>query len=290
MKNPIMSASGTYDYGIHEMEIYDTGALGAVVLKSVCFDKRPGNPMPRIYELPYGMLNAVGIPSTALPEYVETILPRYQNYPAPVIFSIVGRSPKDYFDSVKLLADNPHIAALELNLSCPNIGSGLPFSANENILRETLGPLSGMTDIPIFAKLSPISSNIVDVAKAAEDCGMTAVTLTNTFPGMVIDIEKQRPVLGNKGGGVSGPCIKPLVMQIVYNVYSAINIPIIACGGVSSASDAIEYLLAGATAVQVGSASFHNPLTMLEAIDGIHDYLCKYGYDSVRELIGLSHK
>ena len=208
----------------------------------------------------------------------------------PVILSISGTTSDEYLEAVRLIADNPHISALELNLSCPNIGSGLPFSSDARVLRETLAPLRELTRLPMIAKLSPMVSDICSTAKTAELCGMDALTLCNTFPAMVIDTEKCRPALGNVVGGMSGPAVKPLVMRIVYQVYQEVSIPILASGGIESRADAIEYFLAGASAVQVGCANFVKPNFLFSLPEEIDEYLHARNIESVNSLTGMAHR
>ena len=289
IKNPVMPASGTYEYTNESARLFPLERLGAIVVKSVNLHPRQGNPGPRIIEVPNGMINAVGIPSVGLPRFLTEELPPLRRHRAPVVLSVSGECGEDYRSSAELLTDNRDFDALELNLSCPNVGTGLPFSSEPELMRATIAPVRDLIKQPIFVKLTPMVADITRMAGVAEECGVNAVVIANTFPSMVIDVKKRKPVLGNTFGGMSGPCIKPLVMKLVYQAYERIHIPIIACGGIASAADAVEYLLAGATALQIGSMNFVNPLIMPEVIAGIDEYLYENGFYSVKEIIGLAH-
>lgn len=289
-KNPVMPASGTYDYFENNADCFPVSELGAVMIKSVHRLRRPGNPGPRIAEVCGGMLNCVGIPSVGIEAFLRDELPRYENIGTQVILSISGSEPVHYAEIAELIGDDPRIAALEMNLSCPNVGSGLPFSSDPQLLYDTVRQTRQRTTLPLYAKLSPNVTDIRVSCRAAEDAGADALTLSNTFRAMTIDIQKRRPYLGNLSGGMSGPAVKPMNMFLVWQAYETVHIPIIACGGIASWRDAVEYLMAGASAVQVGSCNFNNPMTMHNIIHDLDSYLHRNGIASVRELCGAAHK
>lgn len=289
-KNPVMPASGTYDYFENNADCFPVSELGAVMIKSVHRLRRPGNPGPRIAEVCGGMLNCVGIPSVGIEAFLRDELPRYENIGTQVILSISGSEPIHYAEIAELVGDDPRIAALEMNLSCPNVGSGLPFSSDPQLLYDTVRQTRQRTTLPLYAKLSPNVTDIRVSCRAAEDAGADALTLSNTFRAMTIDIQKRRPYLGNLSGGMSGPAVKPMNMFLVWQAYETVHIPIIACGGIASWRDAVEYLMAGASAVQVGSCNFNDPMTMHNIIHDLDSYLHRNGIASVRELCGAAHK
>lgn len=289
-KNPVMPASGTYDYFENNADCFPVSELGAVMIKSVHRLRRPGNPGPRIAEVCGGMLNCVGIPSVGIEAFLRDELPRYENIGTQVILSISGSEPVHYAEIAELVGDDPRIAALEMNLSCPNVGSGFPFSSDPQLLYDTVRQTRQRTTLPLYAKLSPNVTDIRVSCRAAEDAGADALTLSNTFRAMTIDIQKRRPYLGNLSGGMSGPAVKPMNMFLVWQAYETVHIPIIACGGIASWRDAVEYLMAGASAVQVGSCNFNNPMTMHNIIHDLDSYLHRNGIASVRELCGAAHK
>lgn len=289
-KNPVMPASGTYDYFENNADCFPVSELGTVMIKSVHRLRRPGNPGPRIAEVCGGMLNCVGIPSVGIEAFLRDELPRYENIGTQVILSISGSEPVHYAEIAELVGDDPRIAALEMNLSCPNVGSGLPFSSDPQLLYDTVRQTRQRTTLPLYAKLSPNVTDIRVSCRAAEDAGADALTLSNTFRAMTIDIQKRRPYLGNLSGGMSGPAVKPMNMFLVWQAYETVHIPIIACGGIASWRDAVEYLMAGASAVQVGSCNFNDPMTMHNIIHDLDSYLHRNGIASVRELCGAAHK
>ena len=289
-KNPVMPASGTYDYFENNADCFPVSELGAVMIKSVHRLRRPGNPGPRIAEVCGGMLNCVGIPSVGIEAFLRDELPRYENIGTQVILSISGSEQVHYAEIAELVGDAPRIAALEMNLSCPNVGSGLPFSSDPQLLYDTVRQTRQRTTLPLYAKLSPNVTDIRVSCRAAEDAGADALTLSNTFRAMTIDIQKRRPYLGNLSGGMSGPAVKPMNMFLVWQAYETVHIPIIACGGIASWRDAVEYLMAGASAVQVGSCNFNDPMTMHNIIHDLDSYLHRNGIASVRELCGAAHK
>ena len=290
MKNPVMPASGAYDYFEYNADVFPMSRLGAVMVKSVHRHPRPGNPPPRITEVVGGMINAVGIPSVGIERFMSEQLPRYEGIGAPVVLSLSGNAPEHYYESAEIVADDPRIGAIELNLSCPNVGTGLPFSSNAAILRETVTGVRSRTRLPLYVKLSPNVTDIRDTALAAQDSGADAVTIANTYRAMTIDVEKGRPVLGNISGGMSGPAIKPQTLFLVYQASAVLSIPIIACGGIATWRDAAEYIMAGAAALQVGCVNFTNPMAMAEIIDGLQAFLDRRGASSLTDIRGIAHQ
>lgn len=290
MKNPVMPASGAYDYFENNANVFPMDILGAIMLKSIHRRARPGNKPPRIAEVTGGMLNAVGIPSAGIEAYLrDNSLARYRELNVPVIVSVSGDQPRDYVETCQMLAGNPSVDAIELNLSCPNVGTGLQLATDEVLLGRTVEATRLVTDFPLIVKLSPNVTDICKPAVIAQDCGADAVTIANTFMGMKIDIKTRKPFLGNTTGGLSGPAIKPITLRMVYQAYQKISIPIIGCGGIMSAADAIEYILAGATAVQVGSGNFVNPMLMKEVIEGMDVYLAENHFEKLEDIRGTAH-
>jgi len=290
MKNPVMPASGAYDYFENNANVFPMDILGAIMLKSIHRRARPGNKPPRIAEVTGGMLNAVGIPSAGIEAYLrDNSLARYRELNVPVIVSVSGDQPRDYVETCRMLAGNPSVDAIELNLSCPNVGTGLQLATDEVLLGRTVEATRLVTDFPLIVKLSPNVTDICKPAVIAQDCGADAVTIANTFMGMKIDIKTRKPFLGNTTGGLSGPAIKPITLRMVYQAYQKISIPIIGCGGIMCAADAIEYILAGATAVQVGSGNFVNPMLMKEVIEGMDAYLAENHFEKLEDIRGTAH-
>ena len=251
---------------------------------------RPGNPGPRITEVLGGMINAVGIPSKGIEHFMEHDIDKYKALGAPVVLSLSGSRVEHYIESLRKVDNDKRITAVELNLSCPNVGNGLPFSSDTEVLRDLVTAARGNTELPMFVKLTPNVTDIREIAKTTEESGADAITVSNTFRAMKIDIKKQKPVLGNISGGMSGPAIKPLNMFLMWQAYTSVSIPIIASGGVACWQDAVEYILAGASMVQVGCSNFANPLCMTEVIDGIDKYAYEHGYKSLSEMRGIAHR
>ncbi|MCL1940493.1 MAG: dihydroorotate dehydrogenase [Synergistaceae bacterium] len=288
LRNPVMNASGTfgtYEYAEH----IDFSRIGAVVPKSVTLNPRAGNATPRITEVFGGVINAVGIQNTGIHDFVENKLPEMRGIKAPLIVSVSNTAVKDFETSVRLLEDAEGISAYEINISCPNLekdGCAFGFSEADTaaVVRTVRGAMS--TNRPVIVKLSPNVTDIVQIARAAADSGADALTIANTYLGMVVDLNTRGAVLGNKIGGVSGAAIKPLTMRRVYSVCKALTIPVIASGGICSARDALEYLMVGARAVQVGTANFTNPAIMEDIVSGIEKWLVDNGISDVNDFIG----
>lgn len=286
LKNPVMTASGTFGSGIEYSEFVDLSRLGAVVTKGVANIPWPGNPTPRIAETCGGMMNAIGLQNPGIDTFVKRDLPFLQNYDTKVIVNVCGKSTEDYCEVVERLADEP-ADLLEINISCPNVKEGgIAFGQNAKAAEAITAEVKKRAKQPVIMKLSPNVTDITEMAKAVEAGGADAVSLINTLTGMKIDINRRAFALANKTGGVSGPAIKPIAVRMVYQVANAVKLPIIGMGGIASAEDALEFIMAGATAVSVGTANFHNPMTTIEVIEGIEAYMRKYGVADIHELIG----
>jgi len=287
LKNPIMPASGTFDVRCNLLNEGELNRLGAVVAKSITFKERKGNPEPRIYETDCGLLNAVGVPSKGVEHFTKEELPLLKKANNIIIVSLTGNSIEDFCNLAGYLNEIGEISALEINLSCPNLNNGIPFGVNEDKLYELIFNIKKNTSKPIIAKLSPNVSDIKKMALSVQNAGAEIITIANTFMGMAIDVDKQSSRLGNNIGGLSGPAIRPIVVRMIWEIAQVIDIPIIGVGGVCCAEDAIEMFLVGASAVQVGSASFSNPYIMLEIITGIKRYLKEKKYNSIQDIVGL---
>ncbi len=290
LPNPVLPASGTYEIDEPHDGFFPAAELGAVINKTIFREPREGNPPPRIWETPGGMLNAIGIPSRGLAWFLSEELPRLRRLGPPVIASVAGNDLAEFAEVAGAVGSSGLADLLELDLSCPNLGDGIPWATNPDRLREVLAAVRGATRLPLIAKLSPNVRSVAEMAEVAEASGAAAVSLVNTYQGMAINLRSRRPALGNLTGGLSGPAIRPLAVYAVYSTYGRIRIPIIGMGGIAAWQDAVEFLLAGAAAVAVGTQNFVNPLAMHEVILGIRGYLQRAGMGSVRELIGLAHR
>jgi len=288
LKNPVMPASGTFDLFEDNNLPYDTKVLGAVMTKSIFLKKRLGNPLPLICESTSGLINALGTPGEGVEYLIKNKLPIFRKANQTVIVSIGGNGVKEY----KLLAERldkvEGIAALELDLSCPNNVDNIIIARDEFLTEQTVAQVKEVSTKPIIAKLSANVTDITKIARAAQRGGVDILSLINTVSAMAIDIKTKKAVLGNKVGGLSGPAIKPIALKMVWDVAHTVDLPIIGIGGISNSEDAIEFLLAGASAVEVGTAALINPLVMLEIIQGIEKYLGQQGYSSLEEIIGLA--
>jgi dihydroorotate dehydrogenase (NAD+) catalytic subunit len=287
LKNPVIAASGTFGYGEEYADIVDLSKIGAVVTKGITLEPRQGNPAPRIVETPSGMLNAIGLQNVGVHEFVEKKLPFYRERKVPCIVNIAGKRPEEYGEVARVLNKATGICAIEVNVSCPNVGkSGLEFGVDPKGLAEVVKCVKNETKIPTIIKLSPNVTDIISMAKAAVEAGADALSLINTLVGMAVDIHTRRPKIANITGGLSGPAIKPVGVRMVYAVAKAVKVPIIGMGGICCAEDAIEYLIVGATAVQVGTAIFYDPSVLERIVNGIEDYLEQNGIDDINALIG----
>lgn len=285
-KNPVMTASGTFGSGMEYSEFVDLNKLGAVVTKGVANVPWPGNPTPRVAEVYGGMLNAIGLQNPGIDVFMERDIPFLKQYDTKIIVNVCGKTVEDYVDVVEKLSDKP-VDMLEINVSCPNVKEGaIAFGQKADALFGITSEIKKHAKQPIIMKLSPNVTDITEMAKAAEAAGADALSLINTLTGMKIDIHRRCFALANKTGGMSGPAIKPIAVRMVYQVRNAVQIPIIGMGGISNAEDAIEFMLAGATAVSVGAANFFNPYVTEEIVKGMEDYMTHYGVKDIKELIG----
>lgn len=291
LRNPVITASGTYGFGEEYAPYCCPSRLGAITVKGITPLPRLGNPVPRIAETPAGMLNAVGLENPGLEGFIKDYLPELETLDTAVIVNISGFSVGDYALMASSFPAVSCIAALEVNISCPNIKhGGMAFGTDPDSAREVIAAVRKKTTLPVIAKLSPNVTDITEMARAVEDGGADIISLINTLLGMRIDTSSQRPVLASVTGGLSGPAVFPVALRMVYQVYRAVKIPIIGMGGISTWEDAAEFMLAGASAVGIGTANFINPYAPLEVLDGLENYCLRKGYGSVRNIVGLAHK
>ncbi len=285
-KNPVMTASGTFGSGMEYGDFVDLNRLGAVVTKGVANVPWPGNPTPRVAEVYGGMLNAIGLQNPGIDVFLKRDIPFLQHYDTKIIVNVCGKTVEDYLEVVEKLNDSA-ADMLEINVSCPNVKEGaIAFGQKADCLFDITSKIKNVARKPIIMKLSPNVTDITEMAKAAEVAGADAISLINTITGMKIDIHKRTFALANRTGGMSGPAIKPVAVRMVYQASHAVKIPVIGMGGIATAEDAIEFLLAGATAVSVGAVNFMNPYATVEIIEGIEQYMTKYGVEDIQELIG----
>lgn len=287
LKNPVMTASGTFGYGEEYADFIDLNRLGAIIVKGTTINHREGNPYPRMVETPSGMLNAVGLQNKGVKYFVNTIYPRIKHLDTEIIVNVSGAKVEDYVAVCEILNELDGINAIELNISCPNVKQGgMAFGTTTEGASQVVKAVRDVYGKTLIVKLSPNVTNIADIALAVEQEGADCVSLVNTFLGMSIDVESRRPHLSTTTGGLSGPCIRPIAVRMVYQVANAVKIPVIGLGGIMNGRDALEFILAGATAVQVGTANFVDPTATIKIIDYIEDYLNRHGYSSIREIIG----
>jgi dihydroorotate dehydrogenase (NAD+) catalytic subunit len=289
-KNPVMTASGTFGSGMEYSDFVDLNRLGAVVTKGVANVPWPGNPTPRVAEVYGGMLNAIGLQNPGIEVFLERDIPFLKRFDTRVIVNVCGKSVEDYLEVVERLGEAP-VDMLEINVSCPNVKEGaIAFGQKTESLYDITSRIKKRAKQPVIMKLSPNVTDITELAKAAEAAGADALSLINTLTGMKIDVHRRSFVLANKTGGLSGPAIKPVAVRMVYQASHAVKIPVIGMGGIANAEDAIEFLLAGATAVAVGAMNFVNPYTTAEIVEGIEAYMDKYGIEDIAELIGAAEE
>ena len=287
LKNPIMTASGTFGYGEEFADFIDLNRLGGIIVKGTTLHHREGNPYPRMAETPSGMLNAVGLQNKGVDYFIEHIYPRIKDLDTRVIVNVSGSCIDDYVAVCEKLSPLDKVAAVEINISCPNVKQGgMGFGTTCSGAESVTSAVRKAYDGTMIVKLTPNLTDITEIARAVEAAGADAVSLTNTFLGMAIDVEKRKPMLSTITGGLSGPCIRPIAVRMVWQVANAVKVPVVGLGGIASGRDAIEFLLAGATAVQIGTANFVDPQVTVKAIDYIEDYLKRHQITSVRELIG----
>ena len=290
LKNPVMVASGTFGSGEEYSEFVDLNRLGAVVTKGVANIPWPGNPTPRVAEVYGGMLNAVGLQNPGIDVFCNRDIPFLKNYDTKIIVNVCGKSTSDYLEVVERLTDEP-IDMMEINISCPNVKEGgIAFGQDPKLVEQITSDIKKIAKQPVIMKLSPNVTDITEMARAAEAGGADCLSLINTLTGMKIDIDRRTFVLANKTGGMSGPAIHPIAVRMVYQTAQAVKLPLIGMGGIATAEDAIEMILAGATAVSVGTANFVDPRTTIKVVEGIESYMRKYGVKDIKELVGAVHE
>jgi dihydroorotate dehydrogenase (NAD+) catalytic subunit len=287
LKNPVSVASGTFGYGTEFLPFYDPSRLGAIFLKGLTLEQREGNAPQRLVETPSGLINAIGLQNVGIDDFIEDKLPLIESLSTACVANICGSTVDDYVELARMLTLLPRIDALELNISCPNVKAGcMAFGSDPDLTHEVTRRVVEATDRPVIVKLSPNVTSIAETALAAERGGAAAISAINTFLAMAIDVDKRRPKLGNTTGGLSGPAIRPIAVRMVWEVAQAVSIPVIGQGGITCAGDALEFFIAGASAVSVGTANFVNPSTPIEVLDGIECYLMKNKIERLSDLVG----
>jgi dihydroorotate dehydrogenase (NAD+) catalytic subunit len=286
LKNPVMPASGTFGYGLEFEKFFDLSKLGAIITKGLSILPVKGNKPQRLVETPAGLLNSIGLQNIGIDNFINEKLPLLRNYKVPIIVNIYGRTLEEYLLVARKL-QNARIEAIEINISCPNVKKGgMQFASDKNIIKKLLIKIKKIYSGTIIVKLSPNTGNIEEIAKLCEEYGSDSVSLINTVTGMMIDIKKRKPVLGNVFGGLSGPAIKPIALAMVHKVYKKVKIPIIGIGGITDYRDALEFLIAGATAIQIGSANFRDPLVCINIIKDIENYMIENNIADINSIIG----
>ena len=287
MKNPVMTASGTFGYGEEFEDFIDIARIGGIIVKGTTLHRREGNPYPRMAETPSGMLNAVGLQNKGVNYFVEHIYPKIKDTDTNIIVNVSGSAIEDYVKTAEIINELVNIPAIELNISCPNVKQGgMAFGVSAAGACDVISAVRSVYKKALIVKLSPNVTDITEIARAAEASGADSVSLINTILGMAIDAEKRCPLLSTVTGGLSGPAVKPIALRMVWQVAKAVKIPIIGLGGIMDWKDAVEFMLAGATAVQIGTANFIDPAVTVKVIDGINNYLDRHGYSSVKDIIG----
>jgi dihydroorotate dehydrogenase (NAD+) catalytic subunit len=287
LKNPLIAASGCFGYGVEYAGVVDLSSLGAIAVKGLFLSEREGHAAPRIVETPAGMLNAIGLQGIGVRRFVSEKLPELRARGATVVVNVCGTTLDEYVEVSRILSDAEGVGAIELNISCPNIKEGgIQFGCSLNGTYDVVSAVRKVTDLPVIPKLTPNVTDVASFARAAEEAGADAVSLVNTFLAMVIDVETRRPKISNVVGGLSGPAIRPIAVRMVYECRQTIGIPIIGMGGIADARDALEFMIAGATAVQVGTANFVDPFIWTKLVDGIRDYLQRHQIARVSDLVG----
>ena len=288
LRNPVMPASGCFGWGLDYAELFDPALLGAIVTKGTTPKKRPGNPQYRIAETPSGILNSIGLENPGAEGVARSYAKQWRDIGAPVIVNVAGYSIEDYVFVVRTLADVPGVAAFELNISCPNVDGGMLFGTDPLLAAQVTEAVKAETDLPVIVKLTPNAPDVVAVAMAIESAGADALTCINTMLGMRIDVRRRRPILGTRSGGLSGPAVRPIAVHLTYQVAQRVSIPIIGAGGVTSTEDALEFLMAGASAVQIGTATFADPLAPVRCLEGLAAHVRDARLASIREVIGVA--
>lgn len=287
MKNPVMTASGTFGYGEEYADFVDLSRIGGIIVKGTTLHKREGNPYPRMAETPSGMLNAVGLQNKGVQHFVDHIYPRIKDIQTCMIVNVSGSTVDDYMKTAEIINELVNIPAIELNISCPNVKQGgMAFGITPQGAEEVVKAVRSVYKKTLIVKLSPNVTDIAEIARAVENAGADSVSLINTLLGMAIDAERRRPVLSTVTGGMSGAAVKPIALRMVWQVAKAVKIPVIGLGGIMNWKDAVEFMLAGASAIQIGTANFIDPCVTIKVIDGINDYLDRHGFKSVKEIVG----
>lgn len=289
--NPVMTASGTFGYGTEYSHLFDIQRLGAIICKGTTLEPRDGNSQPRLVETAGGLLNSIGLQNIGVTALIREKAPIWAKWRVPVIVNIAGETIDDYAKLSSTLDGVAGISALEVNISCPNIkAGGAEFGANAESAARVTSAVRKSTSLPVLVKLTPNVSDIAEIAVAVAEAGADAISLINTIKGMAIDIDKRQPLLGNITGGLSGPAIKPVALAMVYEVTGAVDLPVVGCGGITKASDALEFIMAGASAVQIGTASFVNPRAPVDILEGIEQFMVERGIENITELIGAARR
>jgi len=289
LANPVMTASGTFGYGTEYSHMFDIQKLGAIVCKGTTLEPREGNPQPRLAEIACGLLNSIGLQNIGVKAVIREKAPVWASWRVPVIVNIAGETIEEYAQLAGKLNGVAGISGIEVNISCPNIkAGGAEFGANPTSATAVTKAVKAATSLPVLVKLTPNTSEITKIAMAVAKGGADAISLINTLKGIAIDTAKRRPLLGNIAGGLSGPAIKPVALYMVYEVAKVVEVPVVGCGGITTASDAIEFIMAGASAIQVGTASFSNPRAPLDILEGIEEFMEKEGIKDIAELIGVA--
>jgi dihydroorotate dehydrogenase (NAD+) catalytic subunit len=289
LANPVMTASGTFGYGTEYAPLFDIQRLGAIICKGTTLEPRQGNPQPRLAETPCGLINSIGLQNIGVEAIVREKAPVWAGWRVPVIVNIAGDTVEDYARLAAALDGVPGVSGLEVNISCPNVAAGVAaFGADPACAAGVTAAVRRRTTLPVIVKLTPGAADIPGVAAAVEEAGADAVSLVNSFKAMAIDISSRCPLIGSVTGGLSGPAIKPLALALVYAAAGAVDIPVIGCGGIATAADALEFIMAGAAAVQVGSATFANPRAALDILEGIESFLEKKGIKELKEIVGAA--
>lgn len=288
LKNPVMTASGTFGYGEEFADFIDINRLGGIVVKGTTGQRRQGNPYPRMAETPSGMLNAVGLQNVGVDTFCDKVYNHIKDLQTNVIVNVSGSSIEEYCEVAEKINALENIPAIELNISCPNVKKGgMGFGTNPDMAAQVVSAVRKVYDKTLIVKLTPNVTSIVDIAKAVEQAGADSVSLINTMLGMAVDVEKQRPYLSTITGGLSGPCVKPVAVRMVWQVAHAVQIPVIGLGGIASAADALEFLMVGAKAIEVGTANFIDPTITVKIVDGLTDYCNRHGIKDINDIIGI---
>lgn len=291
LKNPVIPASGCFGFGREFAEYYDLSRLGSIMIKAATEEARAGNPTPRVAETPGGMLNAIGLQNPGVDKIMEHELPFLEQYDLPIIANVAGKTLEEYVAVAKKISRAKNVAALEINISCPNVKEGgIAFGTDATVAAQLTKAIKEVSSVPVYIKLSPNVTNVVEIAKAVEEAGADGITMINTLLGMRFDMKTGKPILANGTGGLSGPAIKPVALRMIHDVYKAVNIPIIGMGGVETAEDVLEFFYAGASAVAVGTANFINPYACVDIIDRLPEVLDKYGFEKLSDATGFAHK